>query len=287
MLFYKRVITIHDICGLGHSSLAAALPVLSVLGHQAIPLPTSVLSTQTDGFSDFTLLDLTDNMQAMIRHWQHLDLKVDALYSGYLASPAQAGIVLEAMRTLVQPNHLTVIDPVLGDNGALYPTMGPEMVAAMRNLVAEADVITPNVTELLALCGLPLDRPEDVALKDLVRRVSQAGPRYIAVTSVEGETGETLTTLAYDRTADRFQSDTSARLPVHFPGTGDLFASVLTGHLLQGTPFMDACQKASAFVFHALENGIKTGTPPREGLPFESLLPLLLGSSFEDLCGQV
>lgn len=272
---YKRVITIHDICGLGHSSLAVALPVISALGHQAIPLPTSVLSTQTDGFTDFTILDLTDNMQAMIHHWQSLGLKADALYSGYLASPHQADLVLSAMRTLLAKPHLTIIDPVLGDNGALYQTMDDAMVQAMRALVTEADVITPNVTELLALCGLPIDRPDDHPLETLVRQVSQSGPRYIAITSVSGDQTDILTTLAYDRDSNTFQSTTTTLLPIHYPGTGDLFASVLTGYLLQGMPFMSACEKASLFVFHALEYGMRTANHPREGLPFEHLLPQL------------
>ena len=43
----KRVAVINDLSGLGKCSLTAAIPVLSVKGVQASPLPTAVLTNQT------------------------------------------------------------------------------------------------------------------------------------------------------------------------------------------------------------------------------------------------
>jgi len=43
----KRVAVINDLSGLGKCSLTAAIPVLSVMGVQACPLPTAVLTNQT------------------------------------------------------------------------------------------------------------------------------------------------------------------------------------------------------------------------------------------------
>lgn len=64
-----RVVTIHDISGIGRTSLTAAIPVLSSMGIQPVPLPTAVLSTQTVGTTGFTFLDLTQNMKDMLDHW--------------------------------------------------------------------------------------------------------------------------------------------------------------------------------------------------------------------------
>lgn len=57
-----RVAAIHDLAGFARTSLTAAIPILSSMGIQATPLPTAILSTQTVGYNDFTLLDLTDDM---------------------------------------------------------------------------------------------------------------------------------------------------------------------------------------------------------------------------------
>ena len=43
----KKVAVIQDLSSFGKCSLTAAIPVLSVMGVQAIPLPTAILSAQT------------------------------------------------------------------------------------------------------------------------------------------------------------------------------------------------------------------------------------------------
>ena len=57
----KRIALIHDLSGLGKCSLTAAIPVISVMGMQACPLPTAVLSAQT-GFQNYFCEDFTDKM---------------------------------------------------------------------------------------------------------------------------------------------------------------------------------------------------------------------------------
>ena len=44
-----RVAAIHDLSGFGRCALAAVIPAISALGIQVCPIPTAVLSTQTDG----------------------------------------------------------------------------------------------------------------------------------------------------------------------------------------------------------------------------------------------
>ena len=43
----KKVAVIQDLSGLGKCSLTAAIPVISVMGVQACPVPTAVLTNQT------------------------------------------------------------------------------------------------------------------------------------------------------------------------------------------------------------------------------------------------
>ena len=152
-----RVAAIHDMSGFGRCSLTVAIPVLSAMGVQCCPLPTAFLSTHTGGFTGFTFLDMTEEMPKIAAHWQSLNLRFDAIYSGFLASERQIGIVSDFVRTFRRPDTLVVIDPVMGDDGKAYQTYTPALCSGMARLAELADVITPNLTEAAFLLGRSYD----------------------------------------------------------------------------------------------------------------------------------
>lgn len=234
----KKVAAIHDLSGMGRVSLTVVIPILSSMGFQVCPLPTAILSNHTQ-YPDFTFLDLTDEMPRIIAEWKRLEVEFDAIYTGYLGSPRQIQIVSDFIRDFRRKDSLTVIDPVLGDNGKLYSNFNESMVVEMQHLVTHADVITPNLTELFYL----LDRPykesnTDQELKEYLRCLSDKGPEVVIITSVPvlDEPHKT-SVYAYNRRGNRYWKITCPYLPAHYPGTGDTFTSVITGALLQETVF--------------------------------------------------
>ena len=60
----KKIAVLNDLSGLGKCSLTAAIPVISVMGIQACPLPTAVLSCQT-GFPSYFCDDYTDRIEVV------------------------------------------------------------------------------------------------------------------------------------------------------------------------------------------------------------------------------
>ena len=70
----------------------------------------------------------------------------------------------------------------------------------MRELVREADVITPNLTEACLLLNLPyIDRAlsmEDA--RQLLTQLGDLGPQYTVITGVPMDTG-TISNLGYDK----------------------------------------------------------------------------------------
>ena len=70
-----------------------------------------------------------------MEHWSKLDLEFDCIYSGFLGSHKQIDIVSRFIDRFGHKNNLVVIDPVLGDSGELYSTMGCEMVEDRKNLL--------------------------------------------------------------------------------------------------------------------------------------------------------
>ena len=198
-----RVMAIHDLSGIGRSSLSAVISVLSTLGVQTCAMPTALLSTDTSQFSGFSFLSLTAEMHRFIAHWRTLNLKFDAVYSGFLGSAEQVAVVDTCLDVFADKGTLVVIDPVLGDNGELYATMTAEMVVGMRRLVSRADVITPNLTEAALLLDEPYRSGLDlVAARDWLRRLADLGPKTALITSavLEGDAHGSYV-LAYERPA--------------------------------------------------------------------------------------
>ena len=273
-----RVAAIHDLSGFGGGSLAAAIPILSCMGFQVCALPTALLSTHTGGFTGFHFRDLTEDMGRILAHWQRLDLRFAGIYSGFLGSPQQIALVQQAVATVGQ-GALVVVDPVLGDNGALYPTMDSSMVEGMRSLVGSAHAITPNATEAALLLGIPpegMRRPMDPqCLKDTARQLADLGPWWVVITGLPSPLPDRTQTIAYDRHTERFWRVECSYVPASYPGTGDIFASVLTGALLQGDSLPIALDRAVHFVSLAIRATFGHGAPEREGILLERVLPSL------------
>lgn len=271
-----RVAAIHDMSGFGRCSLTVAMPILSAMGIQCCPLPTAFLSTHTGGFEGFTFLDMTDELPKVAAHWKSLNLDFQAIYSGFLGSERQIAMVEDFLRQFRGADTVAVIDPVMGDHGAVYQTYTPAMCAGMARLSELADVITPNLTEAALLLGVPYgELPEgEAGCREIVKRLSLDGRRSVVLTGAS--TAPELTgAMCFDARTGRTEAVQTRRVPQEFHGTGDVFASVLTGALVQGAALPDAARQAVDFVRACAERTAKAGIPMREGVEFEPLLGLL------------
>ena len=271
-----RVAAIHDMSGFGRCSLTVAIPILSTMGIQCCPLPTAFLSTHTGGFEGFTFLDMTDELPKVAAHWKSLGLGFQAVYSGFLGSERQIAIVEDFLREFRGPDTVAVIDPVMGDHGAVYQTYTPAMCAGMARLAELADVITPNLTEAALLLDIPYGELPvgEAGCREIVERLSLDGRRSVVLTGAS--TAPELTgAMCFDARTGRTEAVQTRRVPQEFHGTGDVFASVLTGALVQGATLPDAARQAVDFVRACAERTAKAGIPMREGVEFEPLLGLL------------
>ena len=148
----KRILTIQDISCIGKCSLTVALPIISALGVETAILPTAVLSTHTM-FNNFTFHDLTDEIVPITKHWKEENLDFDIIYTGYLGSARQIDLVADLFDEFKTENNLTIVDPVMADNGKLYPGFDEAYATQMTSLCAKADIIIPNITEASYLTG--------------------------------------------------------------------------------------------------------------------------------------
>lgn len=270
----KIVAAIHDMSGYGRCSLSVITPIISVMGLQAVAIPTAVLSTHTGGFGQVILKDLTDYVRESLSHYKKIGLNFDCIYTGFLGSNEQINHCLEYIYTY--PNALVVVDPVMGDNGKRYSTYTDEMCKSIILLVRKADLITPNKTEMFMLLNKPFTNiPLTVTeAKTNLLKLSELGPSKVVITGLE-LCDMTINNIGYDRDTNSFWRVICSYVPASYPGTGDIYASVLVASILKGDSLAIAMERATKFLELTIKTTYSYGTDTRQGVMLEKNLSWL------------
>lgn len=273
----KRVVAIHDISCVGRCSLTVALPIISAAGIETSVLPTAILSTHTGGFEGFTYRDLTEDIEPISKHWQSLDLEVDALYSGFLGSFEQIDLVADLFSTFKKENTLVMVDPVMADNGVLYSVYNMDMAKGMAKLCSQADLVVPNLTE--AAFMLEEDYIGENYTKEYIestlRKLGEMGPKKVVLTGVSFEPG-LLGAACYDRDTGIIEYAFNKRVEGYFHGTGDVFGSSLLSALLNDFSLPEATQIAVDYTLECIHYTVQENKDRKYGPVFERALPYLI-----------
>lgn len=271
-----KVATIQDLSGVGRCSLTAAIPVISAMGAQVLPLPTAVLSNQT-AFESYASTSLTRQLARSIDEWKKQRLAFDAVTTGFLLNVKQASLVGEFLDYARSGGAMIVVDPVMGDGGSLYPIYKSAMCKAFGALVRRADVITPNLTEACLLAGVKY--PEDAYhdhefVWDIAELLSSMGPHTVVITGVSGQDGQ-VCDIAYLARQNKRLCVSNRRIGGSYSGTGDILSAVLCGSLLRGDDVESALRLVGELFEKAISLSLQEGTDPREGIAFERFLHIL------------
>ena len=271
----KKIAVIHDLSGYGRCSLTVALPILSALKVQCCPVPTSILSNHT-GFPTYFFDDYTEKMPLYVEQWKKLDLTFDGIYSGFLGSEEQIGIVIDMIKDFGTPETTVLVDPIMGDHGKAYQTYTERMCSRMKELVGFGDIVTPNLTEACILTGREY-RPEGWKRSELLamaEEIMDMGPAFVVITGVRE--GSYVTNVVAEKGGEtRFLR--SLHVGTERPGTGDVFSSILAAEAVKGLPLTDGVKKAARFVKACILKSDQLHVPVKNGVCFEEILSLLIG----------
>lgn len=272
----KRLLAIHDISCVGKCSLTVALPIISAAGIETSVLPTAVLSTHTGGFEGYTFRDLTEDIPPITAHWKSLNLSIDAIYTGYLGSFEQLSLVENIIRDFKKPDTVILVDPVMADNGKLYPAFSTEFVSGMRKLCEKADIIVPNLTEAAFMLGEEYRESYDRSyIEELLKKLSALGPKKVVLSGVSLEKGR-LGAAAYDRETETVSYFFEEQIDGYYHGTGDVFGSALASAVMNGFSLADSTRIAVEYTVGAIRRTKAAGTDIRYGVDFENEIPHLL-----------
>ena len=266
----KKIAVINDISGFGRCSIAVSMPVISYMGIQCCPVPTSIFSNHT-GFESFFFDDYTEKMQPYIDNWKKLDLHFSGIMVGFLGSKRQIDIVHRFVDDFKDENTTVIIDPAMGENGKPYPTYTPQMCEEMKRLVRYADIITPNVTECCILTDTPYkeDGWRREELFEMAQKLLDTGARKVAVSGVRmgRYVGNVIAQQGREPRLIKTEKTGAYR-----SGTGDLYAAIIASDSVNGVDFEVSVRKAADFVKRALVETDRLEIPPTDGLAFEEVL---------------
>lgn len=284
-----KVAAINSLAGYGRCSATEALPILSAMKVQACMVPTAIFSNHT-GFPSHYCQDFTRQLPDYLAQWDTLGLVFDGIYCGFLGNREQIPVISGFMN--VQRDRgcpMILVDPVMGDHGKPYKTISADHCRSLRELVRQADIITPNITEACLLTDTPYKESgwQKDELEELCVKLHAFGPSKIAVTgllqSSRAEACDSFLNFISERHPQSGSITTSENItraagPSRH-GTGDIFASILAADAVRGCRFCTSVQKAADFISTCIRASDELGIPESDGVCFENFLEMLMDVS--------
>lgn len=266
----KKIAVINDLSGFGRCSLAVSMPIISYLGVQCCPVPTSVFSNHT-GFEDYFFDDYTDRLNEYISKWHKLGLKFEGITSGFLGSKKQIETVISFIEEFRSGRTKVIIDPVMGDHGRVYATYTEEMCREMERLTEYADIITPNLTECCKLTHTPYKESgwKKKELYAMAEILFEKGPDKVVITGIPQ--GEFIANYVMEK-GKQSKILRTHKAGTERSGTGDVFASIIAADAVNGVDFEQSVKKASSFVKKCILKSMELDIPQTDGVCFEEIL---------------
>ena len=281
----KKIAAINDLSGMGKCSLTIAIPVLSALGVQACPLPTAILSNQT-GYPHYYINDFTDSMPSYIGEWKARGFEFDGIYAGFFSDERQVKIIEEFLEIFKKEGTFFLVDPVMGDDGKIYPGVSDELVKKISHLSFMADIITPNLTECCILTGtdyeelvLNSDREDylDIVSKICIKLI-KGNVKKCVITGIKYKSVNDDDTMLYNAIFEngKISFRKSVSTGGSYCGTGDILASIVCGMLVKGKGLNEAVELAVRFISEAVKDTYNCKTDRNDGVNFEKYLYMLI-----------
>lgn len=266
----RQILLVNDIAGYGKVATAAMLPILSYFGYPTYNLPTALVSNTLD-YGKFNILDTTEYIKGVFPVWRQLGFSFDAIATGFIASERQADIVARYCHEQAALGTTIFVDPIMGDEGKLYNGVTAATINSMREMLSVAHICYPNYTEACYLTGRAY-QPEGISqgeARSLLDHLRKTGTKSALVTSVPVD--GTPSVIGYNHMNGEYFQLTYEEIPVHFPGTGDIFSAVLIAHLLDGEELKHSVRMAMDAVYQLIDLN-KDNLDKNRGIPLEQYL---------------
>jgi hydroxymethylpyrimidine/phosphomethylpyrimidine kinase len=237
----------------GGAGLQADLLTISSMGCHPLSVVTAITVQDTSGVDDVLPIDpewVVDQARAMLE-----DVPVAAFKIGLLGSVENIAAIAEVLADY--PDIPLVLDPVLA-SGRGDELANDEMLDAMRELlIPQTTIITPNSMEARRLALDEDNEEDDPTLEECAKRILLMGCEYVLITGTHEQTPKVINTLYSERGV--ISSDSWARLPGIYHGSGCTLASAIAALMAQGVAVPEAVKEAQEYTWQTLNAGFRPG----------------------------
>lgn len=237
----------------GGAGLQADLLTIASMGCHPLSVVTAITVQDTSGVDDVLPIDpdwVVDQARAMLE-----DVPVAAFKIGLLGSVENIAAIAEVLADY--PDIPLVLDPVLA-SGRGDELANEDMLDAMRELlIPQTTIITPNSMEARRLALNEDNEEDDPNLEECAKRLLHMGCEYVLITGTHEQTPKVVNTLYGERGVVR--SDSWARLPGIYHGSGCTLASAIAALLAQGVDIPEAIKEAQEYTWQTLSAGFRPG----------------------------
>lgn len=268
----KRAAVLHDLCGIGKAALTNVIPILSTLGVEVCPIPTMILTSHTGGFRP-NIERLDGYISKAVQHYLELNMNFESIFVGYLGSTNNIEETLLLLESVNKNESLVVLDPIFADNGSYYSNFNKEYSDSLKRIIRYSHIITPNFTEACILCDEKIvDEVNEEKLLALSRKLYSFGCENVIITSAPVANKKKIGISVYNGENDSLKLIIRDRIERSYPGTGDVFTSVLIGLIMDDNSLEKSVEKSCKFVEDCIKESSSYDYPAKEGLLLEPIL---------------
>lgn len=268
-----KVLVVNDLPGVGKVAGSINIPVLSAGQLDVSILPTLLLSTFASGKGQVVRHFLREDFQAMLNHWQELNITFSTILTGYFGNSQQI-VALKNYYEGLNYQPKLIVDPTMGDLGKYYKGFDQSIADTLLELIQYAELIMPNITEACLLTNTAY-RP-DLSLNEIAlmgEKLLQTGVKHVIISGVIPNVENTNQIGFYLMSAE---SQPTLILHKHYNqllyGTGDLAISLTTALYSTGMPLEEVLKITGQLMESVIEITLRDNRTKEAGLKFEPML---------------
>ncbi len=253
----NKILLVSDFVGVGKVALSTMIPILNTMEADVSYLPTAVISNNFDHGKAF-VEDLTGFMENSKNIWKELDFQFDIICTGIIMNKEQVDTVKDLI-AYHKERPLIISDPIMGDDGELYPGLSEDLIEASRLMALEADIIIPNLTEFSLIIRKDYPNPDKLEHEQLVAWLEKArsrGVKSAIITSVH--IGDEYYVYGYSQKEDIFRVKVDY-VPVKVGGAGDVFTSLVLGRYVKEANLQKTVEYATEVLTSIIRKEYKEG----------------------------
>ncbi|GHV82797.1 hydroxymethylpyrimidine/phosphomethylpyrimidine kinase [Spirochaetia bacterium] len=246
----KNVLSIAGSDPSGGAGIQADLKTMCALGVYGMTVITAVTVQNTQAVYDVQEIRpdiVRDQIRAVFD-----DIRVDAVKVGMVSGIKIIDVIRNELLRLGAVN--IVIDPVMVSKSG-YALLQKEAEAAVRELTATADIVTPNIPEAEILSGIPVKTEDD--MKKAAESIARNGAKNVLIKGGHRFENDA-TDLLWMEKSNLFLS-TQRIETKNTHGTGCTLSSAIASFLALGKNMEEAVRAAKEYITKAISNSYNVG----------------------------